>query len=80
MTAKTQNVGEESKKCRFLRMYLNLNYQFYQFKGSRYNYGSTYMNPQIKHIKEIHKNQKEIQAYYKRKSSSYNRKNKKKKK
>ena len=34
--------GKGVKKCRFFRMYLNLNDS--QFKSSRYNYGSTYIN------------------------------------
>ena len=43
MTSKTQNMGEGRKKCRSLRMCLNLNE--YQFKTSRYR--STYMNPMV---------------------------------
>ena len=45
MTSKTQNVGEESKKCRSFRMCLTLNDN--QFKESRYNYGSTHMNSMV---------------------------------
>ena len=41
MTPKTQNVGEGSKKCRCLRMCLNLN--DYQFKTSTYSSKLTYM-------------------------------------
>ena len=33
------------EKSRYFRMRFNLNY--YLFKSSRYNYGSTYMNPRI---------------------------------
>ena len=43
MTSKTQNEGERTKKYKSFRMCLNLN--DYQFKSSRYNYGSSYMNP-----------------------------------
>ena len=45
MKSKTKNVGEGSKKCRSFRMCLILS--DYQFKTSRYNYRSTYMNPMV---------------------------------
>ena len=63
-----------------------LNLNDYQFKASRYNYGSPYMNPvvttnQNPTVEGIVKERKKgIQAYYKRKSSNHNGRNKKKRK
>ena len=45
MTSKPQNMGEGSKKMYIFRMCLNVS--DYQYKTSRYNYRSVYMNPMV---------------------------------
>ena len=51
-------MGEERKKCRSSRTHLNLN--AFQFKLSRYNFGSTYMNPMVTTEKKLTKDTQKI--------------------
>ena len=68
--------------CRYFTMCLNLN--DYQFKASRYGYGSTSTNSMAttnqKHTTDSQKPKTKDPAYYKRKSSNHKRKNKENKK
>ena len=70
------------KKCRSFTTCLNMN--DYQFKASRYSYGSTYLKSMVntneKHTIDSQKPKKKGTQVYKRKSSNHKKKNKKKKK
>ena len=73
--------GRRIKKSRYFRMCLSLN--DYQFKSSKYNYRSTYVNPTVitnqKYTTDIQKCKRKETKHTTKEKSSNNRRKKKKK-